>query len=161
MCAALIKANRAKIGPDLKSQIDVYMDWISNKQYRFSDKTLARQRPHAETLWLDDLYMSVPALSQMGKLTGDKKYYDDACRQILQFASRMFVPEKNAWMHGWSANTDDHPAFYWARANGWAVMAMAELLDVLPEDHPQRADILKLFRAQVKGLAQYQSGDGL
>ena len=31
---------------------------------------------------------------------------------------------------------EHHPAFHWARANGWAIMAMAELLEVLPADHP-------------------------
>jgi rhamnogalacturonyl hydrolase YesR len=97
----------------------------------------------------------------MGKATGDKKYYDDACKQILQFAQRMFVQDKGLWMHGWSTNTDDHPEFYWARANGWAVMAMVELLDVLPEDHPQRADVMKVYKAHMKGLAERQSGTGL
>ena len=46
---------------------------------------------------------------------------------------------------------DHHPAFHWARANGWAIMAMAELLDVLPENHPQRPRILALFRSMPTG----------
>jgi len=48
-----------------------------------ADGTLARNRPLPNALWLDDLYMSVPALAQMGKLSGDRKYFDDACKQIL------------------------------------------------------------------------------
>jgi len=54
-----------------------------------------------------------------------------------------------------------HPAFHWARANGWALMAMAELLDVLPVDHPQRAKILGLFRAHAAGLIATQGHAGL
>ena len=46
---------------------------------------LARNRPQKNTLWLDDLYMVLPAIAQMGKLTGDKKYFDDAVKQVLQF----------------------------------------------------------------------------
>ena len=74
MCAAMIKAQRAGIGTDLRPLIDNYMDWICSKQFRLPDGTLARNRPMPDTLWLDDLYMSIPALAQMGKLTGDRKY---------------------------------------------------------------------------------------
>ena len=37
---------------------------------------------------------------------------------------------------------------------------MCEVLDVLPEDYPQRDKILELFRAHVRGLAACQSGEG-
>jgi unsaturated rhamnogalacturonyl hydrolase len=162
MCAAMIKAQRAGVvGTDLRPQIDTLVDWIANKQFRLPDGTLARNRPMANALWLDDLFMSVPALAQMGKLTGERKYYDDAVKQILQFSERMFIKEKGLFMHGWIQEMDYHPAFHWARANGWALMAMTELLDVLPEDHPGRAKVLALYRAHVRGLAACQGGDGL
>ena len=161
MCAAMIKANRAGVGGDLRPLIDNYMNWISTKQQRLADGTLARNRPMPNSLWLDDLYMSVPALAQMGKLTGDRKYYDDAVKQILQFSERMFVKEKGLYMHGWVEGMTVHPAFHWARANGWALMAMTELLEVLPADHPGRPAVLAQFRAHVRGLANCQGGDGL
>jgi unsaturated rhamnogalacturonyl hydrolase len=160
MCAALIKANRAGVGPDLRPVINTYIDWISHKQYRFADGTLARMRPQADTLWLDDLFMSVPALAQMGKLTGERVYFDDAVKQIEQFSTRMFNPQLGVYMHGWSMSAPEHPEFHWARANGWAIMAMVELLDVLPEDHPGRAEVLRQLRAHIKGLASYQAPTG-
>ena len=162
MCTGFIKASRAGVEPDvLRPWIDNYIKWISTGQFRFPDGTLARNRPLANSLWLDDLYMGVPALAQMGALTGDKKYFDDAVKQILQFSSRMFVPETKLYRHGWVQDMDPHPAFHWARANGWAVVAMAELLSVLPEDHPGRAAVLAQYRAHVAGLAATQSGSGL
>jgi rhamnogalacturonyl hydrolase YesR len=162
MCAALIKAQRAGVvGTGLRPQIDSLIDWISTKQFRLSDGTLARNRPLPGSIWLDDLFMSVPALAQMGKLTGDPKYYDDAIKQVRQFSERMFVKEKGLFMHGWVQGMDVHPAFHWGRANGFALMSMAELLDVLPDDYPGRAGILELYRAHVRGLAACQGGDGL
>jgi unsaturated rhamnogalacturonyl hydrolase len=162
MCAALIKAERAGLGAKtLQPWIDNWVDWVSKKQFRLEDATLARNRPLPNTLWLDDLYMSVPCLAQAGKLTGDKRYYDDATRQILQFADRMFVKDKKLFMHAWAQEMDPHPAFHWARANGWAIMAMAELLDVLPENHPSRAKLLALFKAHATGLAAHQGHAGL
>jgi unsaturated rhamnogalacturonyl hydrolase len=161
MCAAMIKAHRAGVQADLRPMIDNYMNYISTGQLRLADGTLARGRPEENSLWLDDLYMSVPALAQMGKLTGERRYYDDAVKQILQFAERMFVKEKGLYMHGWVQGMEPHPAFLWARANGWALMAKVELLEVLPEDHPGRAAVLDLLRAHIRGLAACQSGAGI
>ena len=43
---ALIKARRASIGPDLMGQINVYMDWIANKQMQLQRRD-AREKPPA------------------------------------------------------------------------------------------------------------------
>jgi unsaturated rhamnogalacturonyl hydrolase len=162
MCAALIKAERAGLGAKtLRPWIDNYVAYVSGKQFRLADGTLARNRPLPNSLWLDDLYMSVPCLAQMGKLTGERRYYDDAVRQILQFSERMFVEERGLYMHAWVQEMKHHPAFHWARANGWALMAMAELLDVLPADHPGRARVLEIFRAHAAGLIATQGHAGL
>jgi rhamnogalacturonyl hydrolase YesR len=160
MCAAMVKAQRAGI-VDARPLIDNYADYITTKQFRLSDGTLARKRPMMDSLWLDDLYMSVPALAQMGKLTGDKKYYDDAVRQVKQFSDRMFNRNLNLYMHGWIGGMEVHPEFHWARANGWALMAVTELLEVLPEDHPGRATMLELLRSHIRGLAACQAHNGL
>jgi rhamnogalacturonyl hydrolase YesR len=160
MCAAMIKARRAGIEADLRPLIDNYIAYISTREFRLADGTLARNRPHPNTIWLDDLYMSVPALAQMGALTGERRYFDDGVKQVVQFAQRMFNRERGLFMHGWVQGMDTHPEFYWARANGWALMTLVELLDVLPLDHPGRAAVLDLLRAHVRGLAAHQSGSG-
>jgi rhamnogalacturonyl hydrolase YesR len=160
MCGATIKMLRAGGSTALQPMIDTYINYITNGQQRFSDGTLARNRPQKNTLWLDDLYMSVPALAQMGKLTGDKKYYDDAVKQILQFSERMFNKEIKLYMHGWVEGMEPHPEFHWARANGWALLAMVELLDVLPIDHPGYKKVLEQLQTHIRGLASYQSGKG-
>ena len=161
MCAALIKADLAGLGnQQLRPWIDNWVKYVSSGQFRLKDGTLARNRPLPNSLWLDDLYMSVPCLAQAGKLTGERRYYDDAARQILQFADRMFVKDRRLFMHAWVEGMDPHPAFHWARANGWALMAMVELLEVLPKDHPDRARILALYREHAAGLVATQGHAG-
>lgn len=162
MCAALIKAEHAGLGDRrLGPWIDNYVSYVSKGQFRLADGTLARNRPLPNSLWLDDLYMSVPCLAQAGKRTGDSRYFDDAARQILQFSERMFVKERGLYMHAWVQEMKHHPAFHWARANGWAIMAMAELLEVLPEQHPDRNRILDIYRAHAAGLTAVQGHAGL
>jgi len=161
IAAAMIKAQRTgEIKSNLRPVIDNYINYIMTKEFRLKDGTLARNRPQPNTLWLDDLYMSLPALVQMGVLTGDVKYFDEAVKQYQLFADRMFNPEKGLYMHGWVQDMDPHPQFHWARANGWGLMTKIEMLDVLPENHPGRAIVLKMLKAHVKGLASLQDGTG-
>ncbi len=160
MCAAMIKATRAGSRANLRPLIDTAIGYIMTKEHRLKDGTLARNRPQPNTIWLDDLFMSVPALAQMGKLTGERKYYDEACKQVLSFARRMFNRGRGLYMHGWVEGMSEHPEFRWARANGWAFMTEVELLEVLPENHPRRPQVLELLRAHAKGLAALQSGSG-
>jgi unsaturated rhamnogalacturonyl hydrolase len=162
MCAAMIKADRAGIANGaLQPWIDNFASWVSSRQMRLPDGTFMRNRPQPNSLWLDDLYMSVPCLAQMGRLTGERRYFDDAAMQILQFHSRMFVTENSLWMHGWIQEMSPHPVFHWARANGWALMALVELLSELPADHPDRTQLLSILETHADGLRRVQAPSGL
>jgi rhamnogalacturonyl hydrolase YesR len=161
MCAAFIKTASLPGADKYSAIINNYMRWIMEGQLRLPDGTLARHRPHRNTLWLDDMFMSVPAIAWMGKYTGDNKYYDEAVKQIRLFSSRMFVAEKNLFMHGWVEGMDEHPAFFWGRANGWAVMTLVEVLEVLPKNHAGYSEVMALLKKHISGLAALQSGEGL
>jgi rhamnogalacturonyl hydrolase YesR len=160
VCSAMIKAQVAGLPINDRSLIDNYMDFIMNKEYRLSDGIFGRMRPQKNTVWLDDMFMAIPAIANMGKLTGDTKYYDEAVKQILLFKQRMWVPEKKLFRHGWVEGMTEHPAFHWGRANGWAILTMVEVLDVLPQNYKGRDEILQLFQEHVRGLAALQSGEG-
>ena len=163
VCAAMIKAQIDEPSLELNALIDNYMDFILNKEYRLADGTFARTRPQHNTLWLDDMFMGIPPVAWYALLNEEKQQacMNEAVRQVLQFAERMWVPEKRLFRHGWVEGMQDHPAFHWGRANGWALLTMSEVLDVLPENYPGRDKILELFREHVRGLAACQSGEGL
>jgi len=160
LCASMIKSEVAGLQINLRPLVNNFIKYISAKQYRFSDGTLARNRPYKNTLWLDDLFMSIPALAQIAALTKKNKYFDDAVIQLELFSKRMFNNEIGLYTHGWVEQMQIHPEYFWGRANGWAVMAMVELLSVLPESHSGYSLVLKQFVKHVKGLSKYQSGSG-
>ena len=64
-------------------------------------------------LWIDDAYRSTPFLARMGEMTGERKGFDGAARQVLGMSARLFH---------------------------------AELLSVMPQDHPDRAKVLDQYR---------------
>ncbi|MBR0269876.1 MAG: glycoside hydrolase family 88 protein [Prevotella sp.] len=162
VCCSMIKAELMGIGKKgaLRPLISNYADYIMNKEYRLADGTFARLRPQKNTVWLDDMFMGVPTVAYMGRLTGEQRYYDEAARQVMLFASRMWVEADGLFRHGWVEDMQPHPAFYWGRANGWALLTLCEVLDVLPDDHPQRAAIVDLLRKHAAGLARRQHHTG-
>jgi len=170
LCHSFMKAKLAGMSVDYSQMIGICGDFVTKQEYRLKDGTLARggpdgkggvkMRPLPDTLWLDDLFMGVPTMAYLGKTTGERKYYDDAVNQVRQFSKRMFNPALGLYMHGYVEGLRDHPELRWARANGWAVMSMVEILEVLPKDHEGYDTVLAQLRAHIKGLAGYQGKDG-
>lgn len=169
ICAAMIKAELdARKNPKTRATqvintapvIENYSQYIMTKEFRLADGTFARKRPHKNTVWLDDMFMAIPAIAYMGAYTNDSKYFDEAAKQIMLFKDKMWVKEKKLFRHVWVEAMNPHPAFHWGRANGWAILTMCEVLDVLPENHPQRGAILDLLRQHIEGLVALQGKDG-
>ena len=160
ICTSMIKDQIANPSLDLRPMIDNFVNYIYNKEYRLTDGTLARMRPLENAVWLDDMFMGIPALAWYGRLTGDTKYYNEAIRQVKLFAEKMWVPETNLFRHGWIESMEYHPAFYWGRANGWAILTMTEVLDAVPEGYPGRDFVLDLYKKHTIGLITRQSSEG-
>ena len=105
--------------------------------------------------------MSVCFLSRMGEFTGDKRFFDDAARQVINFHKYLFNEQTGLMYHCWYSASDQQGVAFWGPANGWAMMAQLDLLDRLPANHPQRDTLLTLLLKHVLGLARYQGADGL
>jgi rhamnogalacturonyl hydrolase YesR len=134
-------------------------DWILNKQRRMPDGTLSRPTSGG-TVWPDDLYMACPFIVRWAKLTGEKKYLDDAANQIIHQAA-LQADTDGIWFHGYSLSENKHSPFKWGRGNGWVTVATVEVLSALPENHPARAKLIEILRKQVDGLKPLQAPDGM
>ncbi|WP_217620905.1 glycoside hydrolase family 88 protein, partial [Bacillus sp. GbtcB13] len=49
----------------------------------------------------------------------------------------------------------------WGRGNGWVLFSLSELLAVLPTEHPDRKELIRLFRTLCGGILQCQGDSGL
>jgi len=109
----------------------------------------------AETrYWIDDMYMLTTLQLEAYRATGDKKYLDRDAKEMVSYLDKLQEP------NGLFYHAPDVP-FFWGRGDGWVAAGMAEVLRDLPADHPQRARILKGYRAMMAALLKYQGKDGM
>lgn len=161
MAAALANVNEDAKNEQYKAYLEKTADYILNRQLRLDDGTLCRNNPHNRTIWADDLYMSVPFLARMGKLTGDNKYFDDAIKQVLNFNKYLYDPAKGIYFHCWYSDVAQNGVAHWLRCNGWIAMAQVELLSNLPKSYPGRQQLITYLQRQLTGISRYQDQSGL
>ncbi|WP_309242063.1 glycoside hydrolase family 88 protein [Paenibacillus sp. S150] len=114
-----------------------------------------------QTMWCDDLYMSIPFLSKYYELTGDAAYLADAAAQFLLYKKRLFQPVPGILHHVYDYKFGKPNGVAWGRGNGWVIFSLAELLGVMPEQHPLRPGLLDFYRGLCRGFLRLQDKHGL
>ena len=104
--------------------------------------------------WIDDMYMLTILQLEAYRATVDKKYLDRDATEMVAYLDKLQQP------NGLFYHAPDVP-FYWGRGDGWVAAGMAEMLRTLPENHPQRARIMKGYRLMMAALLRYQGKDGM
>ena len=169
MTAAMIKATLAdpERSGDFRALLDNWFTFVMYEEYRMGDGILARHRPVTNSVWLDDMYMGITPIAFRGLLSAKErgdltwKFYNEAVNQVMLFKKYLWVPEKKLFRHGWIESMDIHPSYHWARANGWAMLTLCDLLDALPENVQGRDELLSLLKELIEGVAPYQAPNGL
>jgi unsaturated rhamnogalacturonyl hydrolase len=153
--------------PEQKAVVERIADYIVNKQERLPDGTFWRPNStnvsrfmEPGTLWIDDLYMGSPFLVRWAKYTGDDKHLHDAARQIINMAA-LLQDKDGLWFHGYFVHAKKHSPWKWGRANGWAMVATAEVLSALPENHPDRPKLLDILKRHIDGVKAVQPESGV
>jgi unsaturated rhamnogalacturonyl hydrolase len=116
-------------------------------------------------LWLDGTYMSLPFLVRYGETFDDSKYaYDEATKQLLIYSSHLNDPSSGLLFHAydelgaqsWADPKTHHSPVFWARSIGWYGMALVDVLETLPKNHPARPKLIALVRQLAKAYTTYQ-----
>jgi unsaturated rhamnogalacturonyl hydrolase len=120
-------------------------------------------------MWLDGLYMGSPFYAEYSKLFGYTNDFEDVMHQITEMDAHAYDDSAKLYYHGWDESreqdwadpvTGTSPSF-WGRAIGWYAMAIVDVLDYLPQDHPGRDSVLNIFNRLAQGVALYQDPDSL
>lgn len=161
-----------------KVLFDIYRE-TGNEKYKKAMEVLVRQmKDHPRTLeggywhklcyqhqiWLDGLYMGSPFLAQYGAEFNQPEWIDEAVRQFRLCHAHTHDARTGLYHHAWDesksqrwANPETgHSPNFWGRSIGWFFMAMVDVLDFIPQEHPGRADILSYIRGLADALPRYQ-----
>ena len=160
MSGAWMRAAMADSTLKISPYIENYWNIVETTPVHLPDGTIARNRPHFNAVWLDDMFMLLPSMAVRSQYANDPKQLDEAANISSGFFKRMWMPEKKIFRHGYLEGASEQPSMAWGRANGWAILTMSQLLDYLPENHPKRAEILNMFQQHAAGLKEYQGIDG-
>ncbi len=113
-------------------------------------------------VWLDGLYMAQPFLALYEKNFGSGDY-SDTVNQIRNVRKNMFDEEKKLYYHGydssrsmfWADPETGKSKNFWLRSLGWFAVAMADLMEILPEGADN--DLIRgIFAEFMEGMARYQ-----
>lgn len=105
-------------------------------------------------MWLDGIYMASPFLAQYASEFNQPKWFDEVAFQITTVYKRTLDDKSGLLYHAydesreqkWSNPETGHSPHFWSRSIGWYVMAIVDVLDFLPETHPQRDSIITILR---------------
>jgi len=131
---------------------------------RTSEQGFWHKKRYPHQMWLDSLYMGSTFLAQYASLYREPALYDEAARQVILMNRHLYDAKTGLYWHGWdeakkqtwaNPQTGDSPSF-WSRSIGWYAMGTLDILDYLPKDHPQRAELLAIVQRIADGLVRWQ-----
>ncbi|NDV77980.1 glycoside hydrolase family 105 protein [Dysgonomonas sp. 511] len=151
-----------------KKAIDLMRDQMRTHP-RTKDGSFWHKKIYPHQVWLDGLYMAGPFLAEYAKVFDEPELYDDVALQILDVHKYMYDKKTGLYYHGWDESREQRwsdpktglsPNF-WSRSIGWYMMAMVDVLDFMPEDHPKRSEIITLLQnlsAAVENFREKETG---
>ena len=122
--------------------------------------------PHQ--MWLDGIYMGSPFLAKYASVFEEVALFDDVVNQILLMDKYGYSEETGLYHHAWDESKSQKWADpetglstnYWGRSIGWFAMAIVDVLDFLPSDHPKRDEVIQVAQRLADGIIKYQDPTG-
>ncbi|MDE6533288.1 MAG: DUF2264 domain-containing protein [Muribaculaceae bacterium] len=93
--------------------------------------------------WADGLYMVMPVMTKMNRITGNPKYLDKLYDYVLVSDSIMLDEETGLYFRDGKYVYPKHKSAngvkdFWARGDGWVLAGLAKVLADLPKDYRHR-----------------------
>jgi len=116
--------------------------------------------------WADALYMVMPVMTKMYKLTGEIKYLDKLTDNFLWSDSLMYDKDEQLYyrdakyIYPKVKTACNEGKSFWARGDGWVLAGLAKVLADMPQDYKNRAIFVQRFRELAEGVARVQRPDG-
>ncbi|MBD2715230.1 glycoside hydrolase family 88 protein [Microvirga sp. STR05] len=119
---------------------------------------------YTNQMWLDGLYMAEPFYAEYSQVFNQPAGFDDVAKQFALIEKNLVDPKTGLLYHGydesreqqWANKTTGQSPNFWDRGMGWYAMALVDVLDYFPQNHPQRPMLVKAAQRLAPVLAKYQ-----
>jgi len=137
----------------------IFEQWPTNARGGFWHKYMSKNQ-----MWLDGLYMIGPYASMYAKYF-DKPYFWETMYQQMNLMRRNITcPKTGLLFHAWDdskiarwANSETGLSEeFWGRAIGWYAVAILDIMEHMPADHPRREEFISAEKDIVNALIKYQ-----
>jgi unsaturated rhamnogalacturonyl hydrolase len=129
-------------------------------------------------MWLDGLYMGAALYAEWQKTFGGEDEnntgsWADIASQFKIIHRYTYDTDKKLNYHAWSADLSDPDSFwakkddphkgcspeFWGRGMGWYFAALVDVLEIMPQEHPDYQVLKSIVNQVAEGLAIYQDKD--
>jgi unsaturated rhamnogalacturonyl hydrolase len=117
-------------------------------------------------VWLDGAFMAEPFRAAYAATFQEPGDFDDIAKQLLLMDEHMRDAKTGLLKHGWDESkqmpwadkTTGLSPEVWARALGWYEVALVDVLDWFPKNHPQRAKLVAALNRTIALVVKVQDG---
>ena len=151
-----------------QTYIDLYYFSMDEKKVARAKEVMgyeADSRVHDYWWWADALYMVMPVMTKMYKLTGERKYLDKLYENILYSDSIMLDYETGLYFRDGKYVYPKHKTAsgkkdFWARGDGWVLAGLAKVLQDMPETYVRQPFFVEKFTRMAHAVKALQQLEG-
>ena len=115
--------------------------------------------------WADALYMVMPVMTKMYKLTSDEKYLDKLYENICYSDSIMLDQETGLYFRDGKYVYPKHKTAsgkkdFWARGDGWVLAGLAKVLQDMPKTYKHQNFFAEKYVNMAYGVKRLQQAEG-
>ena len=115
-------------------------------------------------MWLDGLYMGEPFYAEYAALMKKDSAFNDIANQFILMEKVSRDTKTGLLYHGydesrlekWADPATGKSPNFWGRAMGWYIMALVDVLDNFPKNHPKRAELIAILNRTAIATVKYQ-----
>ncbi|TYP78243.1 glycoside hydrolase family 88/105 protein [Paenibacillus methanolicus] len=134
---------------------------------RTSEGAFWHKQIYPYQIWLDGLYMGAPFYLDYLLTFENGEGQGDVTKQFILCEKHTRDARTGLLYHAWDEKREQpwsDPATglspcFWGRSMGWFVMALADVLELLPESHQDRGELERILRDALTALRGVQDAD--
>lgn len=134
------------------------------KQPRTKEGGFWHKGRYPNQMWLDGLFMAEPFYAEFGRVFNQPESFDDIAKQFALIEKHLVDSKTGLLYHGYDESRQQKWADpktglspnFWGRSIGWYAMALVDVLDYFPQNHPQRASLVNYLKRLAPPVVKYQ-----